>query len=138
MNKVADLSQYKAQQAKRQTQEVKRKALLQQYGAIEPTSNFFRVSHETLTCQRFIDLPVSAKALFLILCHLRNRYQRGKAYFTRSDRQLVKDTNMARATVKRAAKLLHEEGFLLFANRNRGRTRYQIIDSKPSKALIQN
>lgn len=121
-------------QARRAAIRAQQKANVARLG--EPDSNFFRVSHLTVTSERFQDLPEKSKVLFYTLCRHRNRYQRSKAYFTRSFRQLSKDTGWAINTVRAHQIILQRAGFLLCVARPGGRTRYQIIDIRDNKTLL--
>ena len=114
--------------------EVHRKQLIKELG--EPTSDFFRVSHLTISSELFAGLSLYAQLLFYKLCAFRNRYQRSKAYFTRSFRQLNRDTGFAINTIKKAQKELIRQGFLVCVARPGGRTRYQIIDRRKAKNLL--
>ena len=114
--------------------EVHRKQLVKELG--EPTSNFFRVSHLTLEHPSFKAMSPQAKVLFFILCSHRNRYQGHKTYFTRSFRQLSRDTNMSVNTVRRAQAELITNRFLLCVHMRGGRTRYQIMDVRSPKNLL--
>jgi len=114
--------------------ETHRKQLVKELG--EPTSDFFRVSHITVSSELFNGLSLYAQLLFYKLCAFRNRYQRSKAYFTRSFRQLNRDTGFAINTIKKAQKELIKLGFLVCVSRPGGRTRYQIIDRRKGKNLL--
>lgn len=96
---------------------------------MEPTKNFFRVSHDVLEHPVFIQLPPISKVLYMCLCKLRNRYQRGKKkYFIRTNKQLMKDTNLSLASVKRAKTSLNEARFILSVSSKGRRTKHQIFE----------
>ena len=129
---ITDLLEFK--RLRKEEQKAKRNALLDDLG--EPISNFFRVSHLTIKHQIFKDLSAYGQALYFILCSHRNRYQRGKAYFTRSLRQLSKDTGWAVNTVRKAQKELIAQRFIICVSKPGGRTRYQILDVRSGKSLL--
>jgi len=114
--------------------EVHRKQLVKELG--EPTSNFFRVSHLTVSNKDFRHLSIYAQLLFYRLCACRNRYQRSKSYFTRSFRQLKQDTGFSINTIRKAQKELINQRFLICVSRPGGRTRYQIVDMRSGKQLL--
>jgi len=129
---IVDLQTRRLQQVT--TKEIHRKQLVKELG--EPTSNFFRVSHLTTSNKHFSRLSVYAQLLFYRLCAFRNRYQRSKSYFTRSFRQLKKDTGFSINTLRKAQKELIEARFLVCVSRPGGRTRYQIVDMRQGKSLL--
>ena len=122
---VTDLMEFK--QAKRRQQVGCRKlALLDDLG--EPHANFFRVSHLTVRHPAYQSLSPRAQSLYIMLCAHRNRYQRGKAYFTRSLRQLAADLRWSVNTVRKNQKELINQRFIVCVSRPGGRSRYQILD----------
>ena len=129
---ITDLLEFK--KLKHLEQQAKQQKAIKEAG--EPTSNFFRVSHLTIKHQIFKDLSAYGQALYFILCSHRNRYQRGKAYFTRSLRQLSKDTGWAVNTVRKAQKELIAQRFIICVSKPGGRTRYQILDVRSGKSLL--
>jgi len=116
--------------------EVHRKQLVKELG--EPTSNFFRTSHLTLEDPHFIKLSPPAKTLYLYLCKARNRFQRQHAYFTRSDRQLVKDSGLSRSAIGKAKQELQAYKFVVCKSKPGGRTKYLIMEfDKLARSLSQ-
>jgi len=95
---------------------------------MEPTKNFFRVSHEIVTSRHFKKLTPSAKTLYFYLCQLRNRFQRKKDHFHRSDSQLAKDSGLSERTIQRARQQLTDCRFILFVTQKRKRGKYHIIE----------
>lgn len=132
---VTDLDAYR----KAKTQEAKRDAgkrrMLQSLS--EPTSNFYRISHLTTQHRAFKDMSIYARLLWYTLCSHRNRYQRGKAYFTRSYRQLSQDTGFSVNRVRTARQELIDNRFIVSAARPGGRTRWQILDVKDIRTVSQ-
>ena len=94
----------------------------------EPISDFFRVSHKILECVAFKELPENAKLLYIYLCKYRNRYQRKKSYFTRSDSMLAEDTGMTRNTIRTQRKRLVRDRFIFIKAGQGKRTKYQILE----------
>lgn len=140
MDKITNLSNYRKAQANTQAKavyktnrELQRQALIDTMG--EPKESFYRVSHRTTASKRFIQMPARAKILFFALCSIRNRYQRQKAYFTRSIRQLMNDTGLSTNTVQKALQDLRDNGFLISNHRKSGRSRYQIVDVRKLKIV---
>ena len=133
MNNVIDM-QARRVRASRAAYKAKKQVLIKELG--EPTSNFFRVSHLTISNKRFQAMSLKAQVLFFILCAHRNRFQRNKTYFTRSIRQLAVDLNMSKNTVKLARNELKEAGYVIYVNRPSGRTRWQLVDERAGKSLI--
>ena len=123
---VTSLDTYR--RAKQAADKAHKQDIISQLG--EPTSNFYRISHLTTSHPAYIALSPSAKLLLLTLCKHRNRYQRRKAYFTRSLRQLSSDTGLAVNTLRKCRIELSDARFITTANRKSGRIRWQIIDVK--------
>ena len=121
---ITDLSEFK--KLRHLEQQANQQKAIKEAG--EPTSNFFRVSHLSTGHKSFNKLSIFAKLLFYTLCKSRNRYQRGKMYFTRSDRQLEKEIGISRPTITKAKKELKEALLIVYAVRPGGRTRYSILD----------
>lgn len=94
----------------------------------EPVSNFFRISHAVFECSAFKRLPGGAKLIYVYLCKYRNRYQKQKGYFTRSDNQIVKDTGLSRNTIRKHLKCLRDERFIFYKAGQGKRTKYQILE----------
>jgi len=98
-------------------------------GLGEPRSNFYRVSHRMTSLPDFKAFQPFVKVLYFSLCASRNRYQRQKAYFTRSLSCLVKDTGLSRPTIIKAINILVDSRFVITAKRKSGRrTRFQIVE----------
>lgn len=98
--------------------------------APEPSANFFRISHATISHPDFAKLSANAKTLFLYLCACRNRFQHSKAYFSVPLRFLAKMSGMKKTTIARARDELTEARFILWTSKGKNRTKYQIIDLK--------
>lgn len=78
----------------------------------EPEDNFFRASHKIVETKEFLGLSLSAKILYFFLCKLRNRYADEEGIFYRSERMLLKDSNLSLASIRRARKELLQKGFI--------------------------
>jgi hypothetical protein len=78
----------------------------------EPEENFFRISHAVVESPEFLSLKPSAVKLYVVLCHLRNRYADKDGIFYRSDSDLVADTGMSKPTIVEARRELLQKGFL--------------------------
>ena len=120
MPRITDINKYKASKTRK-----KRKITPTHR---EPVTDFYRVSHLTIEHDAFRALSPNAKLLYFYLCKHRNRYQRNKSYFMRSDNQLVNDTNLSRNTIRRSKnELIHNRFILAVAGKGK-RTKYQILD----------
>lgn len=76
------------------------------------TNNNFFVPHSVVEDLKFKILPDSAKSLYIVLCHLANRYADEQGWFWRSIKQLAEDTGRERKTVLSAKKLLKKNEFI--------------------------
>ena len=90
------------------------------------TGNYFQVQHKVIESNVFKGLSWKAKLLYFILCKLKNRFQRRKNYFSKSDRALMRETGMSHSSVKRAKVELMESCLVTIVTRPGGRTRYCI------------
>lgn len=70
------------------------------------TNNNFFVPHTVTEDIKYLEMPLSAKFLYQILCKLANRHADEKGWFWRSIPQLSKDTGMNKKTVSVAKKKL--------------------------------
>ena len=133
MGKIIDLTDKRNSLARKAyivQQEAKKQKLIEGLG--EPKSNFFRVSHRMISLPDFKALQPFVKVVYFSLCASRNRYQRQKAYFTRSLNLLMKDTGLSKPTVIKAINILTEARFIITAKRRSGRrTRFQIVELEP-------
>ena len=94
----------------------------------EPTANFFRVSHEVIASESFKRMKSPAKVLYFILCALRNRYQRNKDYFTRTEKQLCTDTGYSKRTIQNARKELMDNRLIYALSHKGRRTKYKLYE----------
>ena len=95
---------------------------------MEPKKNFFRVSHEIVINDVFKGLKTGTKALYLYLCHYRNRRQRGtKQYFIRSDRQIMMDTGLSQRTITTGKKELKDNGIIVYTTGESKRTKWELF-----------
>jgi hypothetical protein len=76
------------------------------------TKNNFFVPHAVIEDIKFKKLPDSAKILYIILCHIANRYADENGWFWRSLTQLQEDTGKSRKTIIKAKKLLKKQEFI--------------------------
>ena len=76
------------------------------------TKNNFFVPHAVIEDTKFKKLPDSAKILYIILCHIANRYADESGWFWRSLNQLQEDTGKSRKTIIKAKKLLKKQEFI--------------------------
>lgn len=75
-------------------------------------NGFFKMCHQILEDQRFIDLKPATKVLFIYLCKHQNRFVTSENTFFRSLRQLCQDTGLDLATILTARKELVLRGFI--------------------------
>ncbi len=68
----------------------------------EPESNFFRISHLVVEGQRWRNLSLSSKIVYMMLCKLRNRYADKGGCFWRSDMNLSDDCGISARSVSSA------------------------------------
>ena len=90
-------------------------------------AGFFPVQHAVLEHPNFNKLKQSGIVLYLYLCKYDNRYKSKRCYFTRSDRQIQRDSGMARTTINRARNELVKFGFIVCNSKEKRLTRYQIV-----------
>jgi len=95
---------------------------------VEPTKNFFRISHKIIEQDRFWELSNGAKVLYLYLCKHRNRYQRSRDYFIRSYRQLINDTGLSHRTIVLASKELEAARLVWTITGKSKRTKWHVFD----------
>lgn len=76
-------------------------------------NDFYLQLSRHLFDDKYINLSVSAKWLFVVLNELEQRYcSRDKNYFYRTDSDLAEDSGLSLSTVKRAKKELIDAGLI--------------------------
>lgn len=74
--------------------------------------HFFKVPHETVTEEKFLNMKASSKALYMTFCRLANYYANTDGWFFRSMRDLSKDSGLHLQTVVKAKKELIRLNFV--------------------------
>ena len=104
----------------------------------EPTGNFFRVSHKIVELKEFKALRPTSKVLYFTLCHLRNRFQKRKDYFTRSLRRLMMDSGLSRRAIDTGQLELVKAGFIWMVKHHGKRTQYHIFEFQDDAKVWPN
>lgn len=68
--------------------------------------NYLQLSREIFRDDKFQEMSINAKWLYVVLCELEHQFIGKNDYFFRSNEDLAKDAGMSLATLKRAKKEL--------------------------------
>lgn len=70
---------------------------------INDMGKLFSIRHETIDLQTYKDLSLKAKALYVILCKLKDKYgHKQDGAFNRSTKELSQDTGISTSSINRA------------------------------------
>lgn len=76
------------------------------------TYNNFFCPHDVIEDLKFKAQPISARYLYIILCHLANTKADKHGWFYRSIPQLMQDSNLGRTSIIKSKKILEKNQFI--------------------------